>query len=154
MPDSYPSTPGASSSTPPTAVASPAPSIHHAPRKLSEFPYTSSVHSSTSTLHNHPSDPVHVTAALEDVIARDSERIAAYGGDDPEDPPSKAAPTPLVSSEKVDLNLVKWDGPDDPENPLNWSRGRKWVVTWVVILLSINVYVHFSLLVPKYSFSI
>lgn len=153
MPDSYPSTPGASSSTPPTAAASPAPSIHQAPRKLSEFPYTSTVNSSTSTLHNHTADPFHVTAALEDVIARDSERIAAYGGDDPEDPPPKAAPVAPASSEKIDPNLVKWDGPDDPENPLNWSRGRKWVVTWVVILLSINVYVFSSQLTPNHSSS-
>ena len=25
-----------------------------------------------------------------------------------------------------DPNIVEWDGPDDPENPLNWSALRKW----------------------------
>lgn len=25
-----------------------------------------------------------------------------------------------------DPNIVDWDGPDDPENPLNWSSGLKW----------------------------
>ncbi|KAL2435320.1 hypothetical protein ABEF94_014931 [Exophiala dermatitidis] len=26
----------------------------------------------------------------------------------------------------ADPNVVDWDGPDDPENPLNWSPRRKW----------------------------
>lgn len=26
----------------------------------------------------------------------------------------------------LDPNIVDWDGPDDPENPLNWSSGLKW----------------------------
>ncbi|KAG2411947.1 hypothetical protein HFD88_009503 [Aspergillus terreus] len=28
--------------------------------------------------------------------------------------------------------LVTWSGPDDPSNPLNWSRSRKWVSTLLV----------------------
>ncbi|MCJ1404435.1 hypothetical protein MMC11_007660 [Xylographa trunciseda] len=31
-----------------------------------------------------------------------------------------------------DPNLVTWDGPDDPENPKNWTRKRKWLATLVV----------------------
>lgn len=26
-------------------------------------------------------------------------------------------------------DLVEFDGPDDPENPLNWPRRRKWAIT-------------------------
>lgn len=26
------------------------------------------------------------------------------------------------------LNLVTWDGPNDPENPKNWPASRKWMV--------------------------
>jgi len=26
----------------------------------------------------------------------------------------------------LDPNVAYWDGPHDPENPLNWSSGRKW----------------------------
>ncbi|ROT39923.1 polyamine transporter 3 [Sodiomyces alkalinus F11] len=26
-----------------------------------------------------------------------------------------------------DPNVVAWDGPDDPENPLNWPESRKWL---------------------------
>ena len=28
-----------------------------------------------------------------------------------------------------DPNLVGWDGPNDPENPMNWPRSKKWIVT-------------------------
>ncbi|KAI4111174.1 MAG: hypothetical protein LQ345_006856 [Seirophora villosa] len=31
-----------------------------------------------------------------------------------------------------DPNLVTWDGPDDPENPKNWSTKRRWAATVVV----------------------
>ena len=31
-----------------------------------------------------------------------------------------------------DPDIVNWDGPDDPANPQNWSRGRK-VVTVVIV---------------------
>lgn len=31
-----------------------------------------------------------------------------------------------------DPNLVTWDGPDDPDNPKNWGKGRKWAATLVV----------------------
>ena len=42
-----------------------------------------------------------------------------------------------------DANLVEWNGPNDPENPMNWSRGRKWMITlamgsmtWVITFAS------------------
>ena len=31
--------------------------------------------------------------------------------------------------QEKDPNLVVWDGPDDPENPLNYPLWRKWVIT-------------------------
>lgn len=31
--------------------------------------------------------------------------------------------------EEKDSTLVDWDGPDDPENPQNWSTLRKWIIT-------------------------
>ena len=33
------------------------------------------------------------------------------------------------SQEKIDPNIVDWDGPDDPRNPMNWTVTKKWVVT-------------------------
>lgn len=32
----------------------------------------------------------------------------------------------VIEETEQDQNVVDWDGPDDPENPLNWSRGKKW----------------------------
>jgi hypothetical protein len=29
-------------------------------------------------------------------------------------------------------NVVDWDGVDDPQNPMNWSNGRKWFAIAVV----------------------
>ncbi|GAM43248.1 hypothetical protein TCE0_047f17904 [Talaromyces pinophilus] len=35
-----------------------------------------------------------------------------------------------------DPNLVDWDGPDDPENPLNWTTGRKAMMTTSIALIT------------------
>ena len=35
--------------------------------------------------------------------------------------------------------IVTWDGPDDPENPKNWSYAYKWWVTAIVCILSLDV---------------
>lgn len=29
-----------------------------------------------------------------------------------------------------DPNLIKWNGPDDPENPKNWTHKRKWAAVF------------------------
>jgi hypothetical protein len=33
--------------------------------------------------------------------------------------------------------FVTWDGPDDPENPKNWSYAYKWWVTIIMCILSL-----------------
>lgn len=48
------------------------------------------------------------------------------------------------STEKVDhdasankhgeIRVIDWDGPNDPENPANWSRARKWMVLGAALL--------------------
>jgi hypothetical protein len=37
--------------------------------------------------------------------------------------------------------VITWDGPDDPDNPKNWSYSYKWFVTLICSLLTLNVYV-------------
>jgi MFS transporter, DHA1 family, multidrug resistance protein len=32
-------------------------------------------------------------------------------------------------SKHRDPNLIEWDGPDDPENPMNWPTSKKWIIT-------------------------
>lgn len=36
--------------------------------------------------------------------------------------------------EEDDPNIVFWDGPDDPENPMNWTMKQKW---GIIALLSV-----------------
>lgn len=50
-----------------------------------------------------------------------------------EEPPTNNVPT--------DPDLVDWDGPDDPENPRNWSRRRKMLNTSLVSLSVLYSYV-------------
>lgn len=35
-----------------------------------------------------------------------------------------------------DPNIVDWNGPDDPGNPMNWPRSKKWVVTFTFSLMT------------------
>jgi hypothetical protein len=66
------------------------------------------------------------------------------GGNEPLDPPAKSKegrppaggpPPPSLKDEK-DPNLVDWDGPDDPTNPMNFTTRYKWWLTSVVLVLS------------------
>ncbi|KAM3071372.1 GTPase-activating protein [Clarireedia jacksonii] len=40
-----------------------------------------------------------------------------------------------------DVTMVTWYGDDDPENPQNWSRGKKFTVTFFICLLTTSVYI-------------
>ncbi|GAA5830956.1 hypothetical protein JCM5353_004453 [Sporobolomyces roseus] len=42
--------------------------------------------------------------------------------------------------------LVRWDGPDDPENPQNFSRGKKLFISGQVCLMTFSVYLGASLI--------
>lgn len=41
-----------------------------------------------------------------------------------------------INPDEKDPNLIVWDGPDDPENPMNWPRSRKWLYTVVLGLMT------------------
>jgi hypothetical protein len=43
-------------------------------------------------------------------------------------PPSGLSPMMV----QHDPDLVLWDGPDDPGNPMNWSRSKKWASTFAL----------------------
>jgi MFS family permease len=34
--------------------------------------------------------------------------------------------------DEIDANIVTWDGPDDPENPVNWSSLKRWTLITLV----------------------
>ena len=75
---------------------------------------------------------------VEEEAARIEQEIEEYGGDDPHEPAPKKSSSIKVTPK--DPNLVTWDGPNDPENPQNWSKGYKCTMTIVVIILAVNVY--------------
>ena len=39
---------------------------------------------------------------------------------------------PGTTSTEMDPNIVDWDGPDDPKNPVNWSENLKWANVAVI----------------------
>ena len=47
-----------------------------------------------------------------------------------------------------DPNIVDWDGPDDPENPLNWSAGKKWANIAVLSALTLLTPLASSMFAP------
>lgn len=55
------------------------------------------------------------------------------------------------SEEAADPNIVSWDGPNDPDNPLNWSSGLKWsnialvsAITFVTFVLLFSTPIYFT----------
>ncbi|CDO78123.1 hypothetical protein BN946_scf184725.g2 [Trametes cinnabarina] len=78
---------------------------------------------------------------LEAELHREELRAEEYGGDDPLDPlPKEGGTIPIPEDEKIpDPYKVTWDGPEDPENPQNWSRARKWFITVLCLLMTVNV---------------
>ncbi|KAH8800635.1 MFS multidrug transporter-like protein [Xylogone sp. PMI_703] len=45
---------------------------------------------------------------------------------------AESASKPNGEGSDADLNLVTWEGPNDPSNPTNWSYPRKWAATLIV----------------------
>ncbi|KAJ5366385.1 hypothetical protein N7541_000326 [Penicillium brevicompactum] len=66
------------------------------------------------------------------------DRVAEPETDDVE----KLEPEPKPEAEGKDPNLVEWDGPDDPENPQNFSSLRKWVIT--LTMSSMTMWITFA----------
>ncbi|KAF9648346.1 MFS general substrate transporter [Thelephora ganbajun] len=47
--------------------------------------------------------------------------------------------TPTPVNEPIEVKPVSWDGPHDPKNPQNWPASRKWLVTSVIGIITVNV---------------
>ncbi|KAL1700521.1 major facilitator superfamily domain-containing protein [Schizophyllum commune] len=78
--------------------------------------------------------PVFVSPELQREITRQEARIEQYGGDDVEPPQHEKVQPPAE-----DPNRVAWDGPDDQLNPQNWTETRRWLITLVCSLMTVNV---------------
>jgi len=54
-----------------------------------------------------------------------------------------------VDQEKgKDHHVVDWDGPDDPQNPRNWSRAKRFFVTFEICFLTFSVYIGSAIYTP------
>ncbi|EUC27991.1 hypothetical protein COCCADRAFT_110310 [Bipolaris zeicola 26-R-13] len=47
-----------------------------------------------------------------------------------------------------DYHVVDWDGPNDPQNPRNWPRAKKYFVTFEICLLTFSVYIGSAIYTP------
>ena len=45
-------------------------------------------------------------------------------------------------TEPTDPNVVGFDGPDDTENPVNWSSGKKWGIISILAFITFITYAH------------
>ncbi|EOD48443.1 mfs multidrug transporter [Neofusicoccum parvum] len=50
--------------------------------------------------------------------------------------------------EPVDPNIVDWDGPNDPENPMNWPKAKKWLAISIVSLITFLIPLGSSIFAP------
>jgi len=79
---------------------------------------------------------------IAEIASRGEEEFERYGGDDIHEPPLKPSMIQsaiLPSEQMIDVNMVTWDGPNDPTNPQNWTIKYKWLVTLVIIIMTVNV---------------
>ncbi|KAL2356942.1 putative MFS transporter [Cryomyces antarcticus] len=49
---------------------------------------------------------------------------------------------PLSSDDGVQIDTVDWDGPNDPENPFNWPKSKKWLLTLTAAFVTLIVCVN------------
>lgn len=62
---------------------------------------------------------------------------AAADGDAAQSTDVNGATDKTVEDETNDPNIVGWDGPDDPEDPMHWSASKKWLNIAVLSVLTI-----------------
>lgn len=113
--------------------------LQHQPDTLT--PASSSSRSMTETMIDDELDAR--LGPRTSISHHDESKLPSAGG---------AAPgLPTATSASIDGApiWVEWDGPDDPQNPLNWSKRRKWVVTTLGLMYTSIV----SVAVTSYSIS-
>lgn len=50
--------------------------------------------------------------------------------------------TDVIATERIvpDANIVNWEGPDDPQNPMNWSSSLKWSNVAIISTITFLTY--------------
>ncbi|KAJ5085065.1 hypothetical protein N7532_009836 [Penicillium argentinense] len=116
MPDSNPNTPEVPPQVPPQTT--PQPVRHLRVSSTGEILHRSST---ASTLHSNQFNDSFVSR-VRSFFQRDT-HIGHVGHH------------PLRDKENVEIHT--WDGPNDPDNPFNWSKTYKWVLTVTICFISI-----------------
>lgn len=62
--------------------------------------------------------------------------------------PTAVSSEPSLDNADRDPNLITWDGPQDPDNPQNWSNGLRWRNTWTISLFVFISPVSSSMIAP------
>ena len=62
---------------------------------------------------------------------------AAHDISDPEKAVQEQKQATIERIPTKDVNLVDWDGPDDPEKPLNWTKKKKWTNMMIIGALTL-----------------
>ncbi|KAI1102348.1 MFS general substrate transporter [Jackrogersella minutella] len=52
------------------------------------------------------------------------------------------------SPDEKDSNIVDWDGPNDPQNPMNWPDSRKWLNIGIISIMTIVTPLGSSMFAP------
>ncbi|QIX00094.1 hypothetical protein AMS68_005611 [Peltaster fructicola] len=86
-------------------------------------------------VEHRPSDVS--TLADEHDKEHEGSRLSKEGNNDVEKQQPKKSDND--EEEEKDPNLVEWNGPDDPENPMNWSSAKKWTITIALGVMTLAV---------------
>lgn len=78
--------------------------------------------------NNFDSEHISRTKTTNDRTAGESEKDLELGHDPEQDEIAEEIRQQAAEKSK-DPNLVEWDGPNDPGNPMNWPTSKKWRVT-------------------------
>lgn len=72
-----------------------------------------------------------------DLEAGDKDKDASRNGSQHLDGSRESSAGSGDPEKRDDFEVVDWDGPNDPENPFNWSVSYKWVLTITTCFISI-----------------
>ena len=55
--------------------------------------------------------------------------------------PQVETSSPRDPAKGRDVELIDWFGPNDPDNPMNWSTPKRFFVTFEIVFLTFSVYI-------------
>lgn len=107
---------------------------------------TSSVSSSWEEDREHGSRPASHTLSRH--VSETEVRDGFQNQRDPELGPALMEKVDTTAPNPNDPNLVTWTGPDDPQNPKNWTLSKKWAAVFTVSLFTLISPISSSLVAP------